>query len=71
MQAVWRGHSFSHKVDKNYSVDVSWSHTDPVSPKVEPTNSSSNVCCLLFLPIFHKVWNHAGEGEVVLKLGVE
>lgn len=71
MQEVWRGHSFSYKGDKNYSVDFSWSHTDPVSPTVEPTNSSSSACCLLFLPVFHKAWNYAGEGEMALKLEVE
>lgn len=71
MQAVWIGHSFSYKVDKNYSVDVSWSHTDHVSPTVEPTNSYSNVCHLLFLSTFHDTRNHAGDGEVASKLGVE
>lgn len=46
MQEAWVGHSFSYKLSKNYSVDVSSSHIELVSPTVESTNSYSNVCHL-------------------------
>lgn len=76
MQEAWIGYSFSYRVSKNYSVAVSLSHIELVSPTVEPTNSYSNVCHLYCFSLLSMILGiHLsmilGEGKVASRFGFE